>query len=306
MKKKLFIIVPTLFLTATLLVGCNVEFGVKSRPKNNSSVNFNSDKLFNNFGNDFLNNLNNIGNIYDGFNDNNNDNLTTYEEDISETIPMEGIKDIDISVHASNLTINSVDSSDFTIICKGSSSFVNKTTIEKNGDILNIKEHSVGSNINFNLINGTTSRQVTINIPKSFNKDINLNCGVGNVSINGINTDKLNIDGGAGNLTLKDIVFQNLDLTQGLGNTDIDLSKKCGDMNIKGGLGNLSIKFAEVGGDLNYDGGMGETVISIPNKSPVKINTSTGLGSIDINAKTSGEDIYTFDLNIGVGRLTVN
>ena len=77
-------------------------------------------------------------------------------------------------------------------------------------------------------------------------------------------------------------------------------------MNINGGLGNLTINFAEVGGNLNYDGGMGETVISIPNNSPVKINTSTGVGSIDINAKTSGEDIYTFDLNIGVGSLTVN
>lgn len=310
MKKKLFIIVPILFLSATLLTGCNVEFGVKSRPKNSNSINLNNDKLFNdfgsNFGNNLLNNLGDIVNKYDNFNGSNNGDLTTYEEDISKTIPMDGIEDIDILIYASNLTINSVDSSDFTITCKGSSSFVNKTDIEKSGNTLDIKENGINPATNFKGLNNSSFREVTINVPKSFNKNLNLSCGAGNVSINGINTENLNIDGGAGNLTLKDVIFKNLDLTQGFGNTGIDLSNKCGDMDIEGGLGNLSIKFAEVGGDLSYDGGMGETVISLPNNSPVKIKTSTGIGSIDINAKTSGEDIYTFDLNIGVGNLTVN
>jgi len=276
MKKKLFIIIPTLFLTATLLVGCNVEFGVKSRPKNNNSVNFN------------------------------NDNLATYDENISKTIPMKNIEDMVISIHASNVTINSVDSSDFTITCKGSSSFVNKTTIDVIGNTLNVKEHGVDSAINLGFFNKSTSREITINIPKDFNKDLKLNGGAGNMSINGISVNKLNIEGGAGNLTLKDIVFQDLKLEQGVGNTTIDLSSKCGDIDIDGGVGNLSITFAEVGGNLTYDGGVGKTVISIPNNSPVKLNTSTGVGSIDINAKTSGEDIYTFDLNVGVGNLTVN
>jgi DUF4097 and DUF4098 domain-containing protein YvlB len=304
MKKKLFIIISTLILTTTLLVGCNVEFGVKSRPKNNSSVNFNNAKLFGNLGTDFLDNLDDINNNFDDFD--NNDNLASYDEDISKTIPMKNIEDIDIEVHASNVTINSVDGSDFTITCRGSSSFVDKTTIDVIGNTLNIKEHGVNSPINLNFFNKSKSREVTINIPKDFNKDLKLNGGAGNVSIKGIDIKKLNIEGGAGNLTLKDIVFQDLKLKQGVGNTTIDLSSKCGDMDIEGGVGNLSIDFAEVGGDLTYDGGVGKTVISIPNNSPVKIDTSTGVGSIDINAKTSGEDIYTFDLNVGVGNLTVN
>ncbi|WP_346928130.1 DUF4097 family beta strand repeat-containing protein [Clostridium sp.] len=303
MKKKLFIIIPTLFLTATLLVGCNVEFGVKSRPKNNNSVNFNNDELLGNLGTDFLDNLDNVSNNFSDFN---NDNLATYDENISKTIPMKNIEDMVISIHASNVTINSVDSSDFTITCKGSSSFVNKTTIDVIGNTLNIKEHGVDSDINLGFFNKSTSREITINIPKDFNKDLKLNGGAGNMSINGISINKLNIEGGAGNLTLKDIVFQDLKLEQGVGNTTIDLSSKCGDIDIDGGVGNLSIAFAEVGGNLTYDGGVGKTVISIPNNSPVKLNTSTGVGSIDINAKTSGEDIYSFDLNVGVGNLTVN
>ncbi|MFR1708724.1 MAG: DUF4097 family beta strand repeat-containing protein [Clostridium sp.] len=303
MKKKLFIIIPALFLSATLLTSCNVEFGVKPRPKNSNTINLNSDKLFNNLGNDFVNNLNDIINNGSSYS---NDNSAIYKEDISKTIPMDGIENVNISIDASNLTINAIDGSDFTITCTGSSSIVNKTTIENTGNTLNIKEHSVDSNINLKFLNGSNSREVVINIPKSFDKDINLSCGAGNVSITKINSKKLTIDGGAGNLTLKDISFSDLDLTQGLGNANINLSAKSGDMNINGGLGNLTINFAEVGGNLNYDGGMGETVISIPNNSPVKINTSTGVGSIDINAKTSGEDIYTFDLNIGVGSLTVN
>ncbi len=304
MKKKLFIIIPTLILTTTLLVGCNVEFGVKSRPKNSSSVNFNNDKLFGNLGTDFLDNLDDISNNFDDFD--NNGNLTTYDEDISKTIPMKNIEDIDIEIHASNVNINSVDSSDFTITCRGSSSFVDKTTIDVIGNTLNIKEHGINSSINLGFFNKSTSREIIINVPKDFNKDLELHGGAGNISINGININKLKVEGGAGNLTLKDIVFQELKLEQGVGNTTIDLSSKCGDIDIDGGVGNLSITFVEVGGDLTYDGGVGKTVISIPNNSPVKLDTSTGIGSIDINAKTSGEDIYTFDLNVGVGNLIVN
>lgn len=280
MKKKLFIIIPALVLTATLLVGCNVEWGIKSRNNNNNS------------------------------DDSSQNNITMYDENINKTIPMDGIENVDIDLFASNVTINSVDDSDLTIVCKGSSTVVDKTTIEVNGDTLNIKENGVGSNFgfnfNFDLINTSNTRELIINIPKDFNKDLKLTCGAGNVNLNGITTNELTIDGGAGNLYIKDLVFNELSLTQGVGNTDVDLKSKSGDMDIHGGVGNLTLKLEDVGGDLDYDGGVGNTIIYLPDNSPVKIETSSGVGSININAKTSGENTYIFDLSLGVGRITVN
>lgn len=279
MKKKLCIIIPSLILTAALLVGCNVKWGVSSRNKNNNLFNFTND---------------------------NENNGSTYSENINETFPMDDIENVNIETSVSNVTINSVDESKFSVICKGSSSVVDKTTVEVKNGTLNVIEHGIKSSFNFNLVNTSVNREVIINIPKEFNKDLTLSFGAGDVNINEITAKNLDIEGGAGDLNLKNVVFKDLQLGQGVGDIDVDLSKKSGDMDIQGGVGSITLRLSEVGGNLKYNGGVGEANIYIPNNSPVKIESSSGVGSMDINAKTSGEDTYIFDLELGVGSVTVN
>ncbi len=279
MKKKLCIIIPSLILTATLLVGCNVKWGINSRNKNNNLFNFNN-------------------------NDENNGSM--YSEDINETFPMNDIDKVNIEICAADITINSVDESNFSVVCTGSSSLVDKTTVEVKNGTLNVVEHGVKSSFNFNLVNTSVSRKVIINIPKEFNKDLTLSFGAGDVNINEITANDLNIEGGAGDLNLKNVEFKDLQLGQGVGDIDVSLSKKSGDMDIQGGVGSITLRLSEVGGNLKYNGGVGEATIYIPNNSPVKIESSSGVGSMDINAKTSGEDTYIFDLELGVGSVTVN
>ena len=62
---------------------------------------------------------------------------------------------------------------------------------------------------------------------------------------------------------------------------------------------------AEVGGNLKYKGGVGSTDITIPKNSPVKFVVGKGLGNCNIDAKTSGEETYTFDLKVGVGSINI-
>ena len=54
-----------------------------------------------------------------------------------------------------------------------------------------------------------------------------------------------------------------------------------------------------------YEGGVGEAKIKIPKNSPVYFNTSSGIGSTNISAITSGENTYKFTLEVGIGEIEV-
>lgn len=227
------------------------------------------------------------------------------EEVKNQSISIENIEDIDISIGAANININEIDGNNITIDFIGESNLFKNTTVEKSGNTIVVNEE----NFKFGWKFGKSTfeeRKITIGIPSTYTKKISLEYGAGNVFVKGIKVSKLNIKGGAGNLDMRNIKFSSLDLEQGVGNTDIDLKDKCGDIRIEGGVGNLALRISEVGGNLTCEGGVGDTRIYIPDKAPVKIETSSGLGNANINANTSGENTYEFDLNIGVGNLTVN
>ncbi|MBU3103131.1 DUF4097 family beta strand repeat-containing protein [Clostridium gasigenes] len=232
-------------------------------------------------------------------NENNN------EEVVNQSISIENIENIDISIGAANIYINEIDGNELTIDFIGESNLQKNTTVKKSGDKIELKEEKYRSEWKWRK-SALEDRKVTIGIPSSYTKNLSLEYGVGNVIVTDINVSELNVEGGAGNLDIKNILFSSLDLEQGVGNTDIDLKEKCGDIKIQGGVGELTLRMSEVGGDLAYEGGVGETDIYIPDKSPVRIKTSSGLGDANINASTSGENTYEFDLSIGIGSLSVN
>lgn len=308
MKKKLYIILPTILVTSLFLSGCHVNFGVKERNSTNEW-----DKVSNwsdNWTEDLGDWANDISSLAKENNSSNNNTGKIYEENLHETADINGISKIEISILASTVTINTIDSNTLTLDCVGSSNIVTNTTIEKTSNSIEIEEHGINSfNNGFDfgntLFNDKLNRTVTIGIPKEYAEKLSIECGAGNLIINDINCNSLTVDGGAGNLTINNAQFKNLNLSQGVGNTDIRLTRKCGDIEIDGGVGNIFVSMDEVGGNLTYSGGVGDATINIPENSPVKISTESGIGHTSINAKTSG-DTYTFDLSVGVGKLTVN
>lgn len=232
-------------------------------------------------------------------------NSSDSEVILNKSLTIENIDTIDISIGVANININEIDGDDVTVEFIGESELSENTTVERSGKSIVIKEEKY--NTGFSLGNNSfKDRKVNIGIPTKYSKDITLEYGAGNVFVKGLKVNGLDIKGGAGNLDMRNIVFASLDLKQGVGNTDIDLKDKCGNIKIKGGVGNLELSMAQVGGNLTCQGGVGDTEISIPDKAPVKIKTSSGLGESKIYANTSGENTYEFDLNIGVGNLTVN
>lgn len=226
-------------------------------------------------------------------------------DNLSKSISIDNTDNIDISISAANIIINEIEGNEVTVDFIAESNLSEKTIVEKQSDTIVIRERVYKSGW-INNKNSFEDRKVTIGIPSSYINNLSLDYGAGNVRVENVDVSELEIQGGAGNLNINNIVFSSLDLEQGVGNTDINLEEKCGDIKIQGGVGKLTLRMKEVGGDLSYDGGVGDTEIYVPDQSPIKIETSSGIGKSNINASTSGENTYKFDLSIGVGRLSVN
>lgn len=224
--------------------------------------------------------------------------------DINEKIIYEGEEKIDINIKYGDITLSTYEGNE--IIITG---FTNRgediIKLSKSGNSINIKDDSKD---NFDLFsNNDLSDKMTIDIkvPSTFNGDIDLEYGAGEANIIGIKCNKLNIEGGAGKLNLEDIVFNELVFSAGVGQSNIKLTEKCGDIKIKGGVGEINITMNKVGGNLTFDGGVGSAKIRIPEDAPVYFNTSSGIGTAKITAKTSGKNTYKFELNIGVGEIKI-
>ncbi len=264
--KKIINVILAVTLT-TLLSGCGIKFGIESRNNNDDVEDF---------------------------------NYTSEEVNISES--MAGISKLDIRIDVSNAKINYYDGSDIEISGKLSKDSKG-VKVERGTDKINIIEESKRNN-NFN-INSDYGSNLLINIPKSFKGDIKLSFGVGEFEVNDLELNTLTVDSGVGGLTLNEISFNKLELESGVGSTTVKTSKKTGEINVKGGIGETNISLGDINGNLTFDGGMGSASIKVPVDAPININTNAGLGEARINAKTSSDAKYQFDIKVGIGEIEV-
>jgi len=205
--------------------------------------------------------------------------------DINETIDSDGIKSVEISVNIGDVKISPIDGQNFTVVSEGRNDGSRPIEIDKSGSTLSIKEDSSIKNVNgFNNLH-SNNRKINIGIPKDFIGDFKYTCGVGDSEIRDLNFKKAIFQGGVGNINIKEITFE--------------------DMRVSQGVGDVNLKIKEVKGDLTYEGGVGDGDITIPENSPVRFKTSSGLGDCRIMAKTSGEDKYLFRVTSGVGDITI-
>ncbi|MCB8984634.1 MAG: hypothetical protein H6659_12470 [Ardenticatenaceae bacterium] len=89
------------------------------------------------------------------------------------------------------------------------------------------------------------------------------------------------VDLGAGksDLVLGDIYLTDLNINVGVGETNIDLT---GDW--------------RESANINVKGGVGSTTLKLPQNVGVRVNTNTGLGSVDVYGLIRNGDVYTNDL----------
>ena len=249
----------------TLLSGCGIKFGIESRNNNDDVEDF---------------------------------NYTSEEVNISES--MDGITKLDISIDVSNTEINYYDGSEIEISGR-LSKYSKGVKIEKDSNKINVIEESkrktnLSSDYGSNLL---------INIPKSFNGDIEFSFGVGEFEVNDLKLNTLTVKSGVGEVSLNEISFNKLDLESGVGLTTLKTSQKTGEINVKGGIGETNISLGDINGNLTFDGGMGSASIKVPVDAPINIKSNAGLGEARINAKTSSDVKYQFDIKVGIGEVEV-
>lgn len=234
---------------------------------------------------------------------NNNNNKSYKVMDINKSVKLEGENKIDISANFGEINIVGYDGTE--VIMTGKSNLdPEEINIEKDGDSIVISDGNDLSDIN---LFGSNNLDVNllIKIPNSFTGDIDLEYGAAEIEISNLVCNNISIDGGAGQLTINDIVFNKFDFSAGVGESNINLIRKCGEIDIDGGVGEVNLSLGEVGGNLTYEGGVGSAKIKIPENSPVYFNTDSGIGQTTINAITSSERTYEFNLSLGIGEIKV-
>ena len=223
---------------------------------------------------------------------------------IDKSIDYNGENEIEIDVSVGKVDIYGYDGNEIIVTGKVVDSEKN-IQIKKYEDEISIKDSiGIGSDLNI-FKNRNVGMDIEIKIPKEFKGDIDLNYGAGDMIVHDLLCKEIDIEGGAGRFNIENIVFENLDYDGGVGETNIKLAEKCGDIDIDGGVGSVNIEMSEVGGNLSFDGGVGSAKIKIPETASVYFNTESGIGNIKLNAKTSGENIYEFEINVGVGEVEI-
>ena len=268
--KKIFKVIMALTLTTAMFTGCGIKFGAESR--NNNWFTKNSDDS--------------------------QESISSKNVNISESI--EGITNLDISIDVSNVDIKYYDGTNLEI--SGVLSKYSKgLKVEKKSNKFVIKEES---NQNKN-INPDNSSNIEINIPRSFNGDLEVDFGVGDCKINDLEVNNMSITTGVGELSLKEISFNKLELESGVGEISLETKKKTGDITIEGGVGEIYVSLGDINGNLKLDGGVGSATIKVPTDAPINISTNAGLGGSNISAKTSNEAKFNFDIKMGIGEVEV-
>ncbi len=225
-------------------------------------------------------------------------------ETIDEKIALDDVKNINIKISAAKVSVKSYEGADIKITGKLSEKSKGMN-INKSDSKIEIVEK--GYEFKGSLISGEDdTTKIDVLIPLKFTGGFIFKQGVGTSDIEGLKVKNIDITGGAGNLKCNDIKFEKLNLNSGVGKVDLNLKEKCGDIEIDGNVGETNVKMAEVGGNLKYKGGVGSTNITIPKNSPIKFILGKGVGNCKVDAKTSGEETYIFDLKVGVGSINVS
>lgn len=195
--------------------------------------------------------------------------------------------------------------------------------VEKKNHTLVLKDpdmdfHSFNQNHFFDLLeNAGKERKATIQItlPKDFiANEIELDGGVGDITLEKVTAKELDIDAGTGNINGFQVTAESVDIDGGTGNMEFTDSA-FGDTDIDAGVGNV-IFSGTAHGRTTIDCGVGNTKFSLSDsKNNYALSLEKGLGTIRLNGdKVKFEDNYSensgapYSLNItgGVGNVTID
>lgn len=198
----------------------------------------------------------------------------------------------------------------------------NGYTVEQEGNTLKLEEPDNLRNFNlgslFDLLDGVgipRAASITITVPEDFAaQEIELDGGIGDITLKDIAANILNIDAGVGDIKGSRISVDNLDIDGGTGNiklTDTSL----GNTEIDAGVGNITI-YGSLHGHATIDCGVGNISLSLnDSRDKYSLILDKGLGSMKLDgSKVKFDDTYSenpgapysLDISGGVGNITID
>lgn len=214
------------------------------------------------------------------------------------------IDGINISLNSGMVIIQESDGNEIEVLGNG---LKKDLTSNLKNKILNIEENKIGftlnKNIKANLVDLVKGTELQINIPKNFNKDINIKIGIGGVAIDkaDIKNLKMNIGTGAvfNNQAIK---LEKVDVNIGMGLTALFI-EEAKNINVKQEVGGISLSLKESTGGITAENKIGEVYIDYLNGDP-NIRPEIRLGeqnAIWKDGKTEG----TIYAKLNIGGLTI-
>lgn len=165
----------------------------------------------------------------------------------------------------------------------------------------------------FNKNTSSAKGRIKIYVSDKINLDkVEIEMGVGAVTVSNISTKKLEVDCGVGVFSCDDVAAEDVNISGGVGNVECD-DVTFGGLELDGGVGDVSIK-GTLTGKTEVSAGMGNVDLDVNGKKDdYNVKVETGLGSIYIDGeKYKDSDFYNnsesnlIDIEGGIGTIHVD
>lgn len=139
---------------------------------------------------------------------------------------------------------------------------------------------------------------LTVTVPKEADLNaVTINCGMGNLAVNGLSGKKLDIDTNMGDITANNDTFETVVLSNSMG--DVNLYNITADtLNGATTMGSAKISYSTIE-DVNWNSSMGDVDL-FGNYDKIRISDS--MGNIDVNSEKDWKGV----LCTSMGYVTVN
>ena len=217
------------------------------------------------------------------------------------TIPINDVKNLDLDIIDSDVTIEENTSSG-NIEIEYYTALERKVNIEHTGNKLSIRENKNIVGINFNIF--SEKRKLIIKIPNSSNIDINSENKIGDFIIKDLDIKSLMINSKIGDVYLTNTSTSDTEIKLATGNLKIDnLKSKNSSLKINVATGNIKLNNINDLKDISIDNKTGDTDLS---SSTIKdINITNKLGNIKVSNLPS-ESSDNINLKTNTGNITLS
>ncbi|MBD7911711.1 DUF4097 family beta strand repeat-containing protein [Clostridium cibarium] len=239
-----------------------------------------------------------------------------------ESIDLTNLNKVNINFSSSDVVLKTTDEPKMKVVQRAKSKLDDneKFIVDKTGDEVIIRKKSLNASSIFHF--GIYSEEIEIYIPKSYNKDLNVESSSGDVkssletSLNkvsfsahsgdigmetGINANDVKIKVSSGNVDVESITSKTYDISSSSG--DININSVSGSGEIESRSGDIKIQYKDISEYSNVSAHSGDINIFIPSELSFKFSGKCISGDItsdfDLNYKNKKENEATGQIGNG-------